>query len=147
MFQCIDATVQDIPVIQKIAEETWWPTYSSILPAEQLRYMLDKIYATEVLSEHMKKRTQKFLLLMEDTSPEGFAAYGPRPEDPRTFKLHKLYVRPQNHGKGFGKKLIDEVRARVLREGGKVLDLNVNRFNPAKMFYEKIGFTIIREED
>jgi diamine N-acetyltransferase len=28
-----------------------------------------------------------------------------------------------------------------------ILDLNVNRHNPAKSFYEKIGFTVLREED
>jgi ribosomal protein S18 acetylase RimI-like enzyme len=28
-----------------------------------------------------------------------------------------------------------------------VLDLNVNRNNQAKHFYEKIGFNVIREED
>jgi ribosomal protein S18 acetylase RimI-like enzyme len=31
--------------------------------------------------------------------------------------------------------------------GGDVLLLNVNRNNPAKSFYKKLGFTVIKEDD
>jgi diamine N-acetyltransferase len=56
-------------------------------------------------------------------------------------------VLPENHGKGFGKILVDEVVRRVSLDGGQTLDLNVNRFNKAKHFYEKLGFKVIGEED
>jgi diamine N-acetyltransferase len=147
MFECIDATTDDISVIQKIAEETWWATYSPIIPDHQIRYMLEKIYSTDELTTSMKSGKQKFILLRSTNAIEGFAAFGRRPENPQVYKLHKLYVLPHNHGKGLGKKLIDEVMGRVVAEGGQTLDLNVNRYNPAKTFYEKIGFRVVREED
>lgn len=31
--------------------------------------------------------------------------------------------------------------------GAENLDLNVNRYNKARFFYEKVGFVIIKEED
>jgi diamine N-acetyltransferase len=147
MTSIVDATTSDIPVIQSIAEKTWWPTYSPILSSEQLSYMLAAIYSTEALKKAMTEKTQEFILLMEDQQPVAFAAYGARPTDPDVYKLHKLYVLPSAHGKGYGRKLLDEIAARLRSRNITKLDLNVNRFNPAKSFYERTGFKIIREED
>ena len=147
MYRFIDATPDEIPAIQDVAEKTWWPTYSSIITAEQIRYMLDHIYSTEVLTQVMSTESQKFILLEADGKIQAFAAYGPRPEDGSIFKLHKIYVLPENHGRGYGKILIDEVKRRVQSAGGQMLDLNVNRHNPARGFYEKLGFQTIAEED
>jgi ribosomal protein S18 acetylase RimI-like enzyme len=54
---------------------------------------------------------------------------------------------PQSQGKGTGKFVINEILKAIIIKGGKALQLNVNRNNRAKEFYEKLGFTIIREED
>ncbi|RZL05186.1 MAG: GNAT family N-acetyltransferase, partial [Pedobacter sp.] len=58
------------------------------------------------------------------------------------YKLHKLYVLPEMHGKGIGKILMNEVLNQVKRLGGRALHLNVNKKNKAKTFYEKAGFEI-----
>jgi ribosomal protein S18 acetylase RimI-like enzyme len=63
------------------------------------------------------------------------------------YKIHKLYVHPMLHGKGFGRKLLDRIIHDVKPKGAKAIQLNVNRNNPAKIFYENYGFTIIGEED
>ena len=147
MTSIVDATTSDIPAIQSIAEKTWWPTYSPILSSEQLSYMLSVIYSHDMLSKVMTDGSQQFILLKENEKPVGFAAFGKRPDDDNVFKLHKLYVLPETHGKGFGKKLIDEIVARLRRQKISRLDLNVNRYNSAKNFYEKVGFKMIREED
>jgi ribosomal protein S18 acetylase RimI-like enzyme len=147
MIKVVNASVERIPEIQKIAEETWWPTYSQILTAEQLRYMLDTIYSKSSLSESMANGTQQFIVLEENDVVQGFASYGRRPENEMIFKLHKIYVKPGNQGKGYGKMLMDEVVDRIKQKQARALDLNVNRFNKAKTFYEKLGFSVIREED
>jgi GNAT superfamily N-acetyltransferase len=147
MIKIENASVKDIPIIQQIAEETWWPTYSPILPKEQIRYMLDAIYSGEVLQEVMQNASQKFILLIDEKGPQGFASYGRRSNDLQVYKLHKVYILPANHGKGYGTLLIDEVKRRIADLHSYTLDLNVNRYNPAKSFYEKIGFRIIGEED
>ncbi len=142
-----EAALNDIRVIAALAERTWWPTYSPILTSEQIRYMLDHIYSESSLRNAIENDNQKFLLLYENDSPHGFASFGMRPDAPHVHKLHKIYVLPEDQGKGYGKKLIEEV-IRLIKEKGKhILDLNVNRYNPAKAFYEKMGFKVIQEED
>jgi ribosomal protein S18 acetylase RimI-like enzyme len=147
MIRIVDAAINDIPVIQKLAEETWWPTYSSIVSEVQIRYMLDAIYSQTALENVMKNGSQTFLLLYNDEEVQGFAAFGPKIGNSHVFKLHKLYVLPQTHGKGYGRLLIEEVKRRLLVQAIYTMDLNVNRFNKARAFYEKIGFKVIGEED
>jgi diamine N-acetyltransferase len=147
MYHIMDAGTDDIPIIQDIAEKTWWPTYSTIISDQQIRYMLGTIYSSETLTEVMRNGSQKFIFVQDHDHFQGFAAYGARAENDRIFKLHKLYVLPGNQGKGYGRFLIGEVKQRASNSGCHSLDLNVNRQNPAKRFYEKLGFTVIGEED
>jgi len=147
MIKFLDAGQTDIPVIQDIAERTWWPTYSKILSKEEIRYMLDILYNTETISETMSNGSQHYILLNNNFGPQGFASFGRRKENPQVGKLHKIYVLPENHGKGYGRLLIEEVKKRLTIENIQILDLNVNRYNKAKEFYEKMGFSVIKEED
>ena len=146
MVRIVNASAKDIPLIQEIADDTWWPTYSTILTTEQINYMLNAIYSTEALQKVMKNGSQNFLILYDERGPQAFAAYGLRKDDLSVCKLHKIYVRPDNQGKGYGKMLIEEVK-KYLDQTVDCLDLNVNRYNPARSFYQKIGFKIIGEED
>jgi ribosomal protein S18 acetylase RimI-like enzyme len=147
MIKIIEATEADIPLIITISQKTWPVAYASILSPEQMRFMLDTIYSAKALEEVMRDQSQRFLLLKDNSKFQGFASFGPRNEEPGIFKLHKIYILPHNQGKGYGRMLIDEVKRQLLNQGVKTLDLNVNRYNPAKDFYEKLGFKIIREED
>ena len=147
MFIISQAAESDIPAIIEIAEKTWWQTYSSLLTSEQIRYMLNALYAPETIQKDMRAGTQTYLLIQDDHLPQGFASFGRRKDEQGVFKIHKLYVLPDKQGKGYGKALIQEIKNRLLRENIHKLDLNVNRFNPARHFYEKIGFGLLREED
>ncbi len=147
MYIIREADLNDVATIREIANQTWWPTYGTILSAEQIIYMLDVLYSEEKIASQIANREQSFLVLVEDEQPVAFAAYSPRDEDPEIYKLHKLYCLPQTQGKGYGKILINAVEAKVIAAGKHVLDLNVNRFNKARNFYEKMGFEVVYEED
>lgn len=147
MTEIIEATTAEIPIISEIAETTWIATYSSILSQEELRFMLDSLYNAKELLRITKDGSQIFLLLKDKHGYQGFASFGPRSEDPGIFKIHKLYILPGNQGKGYGTFLIEEIKRRLIVQGVRTLDLNVNRYNPAQEFYKKLGFKIIREED
>jgi diamine N-acetyltransferase len=134
----------DIPAILAIIEQTWEPTYKTILSLEQVRYMQAEIYNPLALERQMAEG-QEFFILFSAGQPAGFAACSP--VDPDTFKLNKLYVDPAFQGKKYGQLLIQRVELEVRRRGGAYLILNVNRFNQAKSFYEKLGYAVIREED
>jgi len=147
MYQIRQATIADVEIIRQIAEETWWTAYGPILASEQIAFMLGEIYSTQKVTAQIEDNLQTYLLLIEDGQPVAFAAYSPREEDSEIYKLHKLYCLPVTQGKGCGKILIDEVCKQTLEAGKHTLDLNVNRYNKAKTFYEKMGFEVIYEED
>jgi len=147
MYLIRQATLKDVEIIRRIAEETWRDAYAPILATEQLDYMLGELYSAQRLSHQIVNNLQTFLLMVDDEQPVAFAAFSPRDEDAEVYKLHKLYCLPLTQGKGYGKILIETVSYEVLKAGKHTLDLNVNRHNKAKNFYEKMGFKVIYEED
>ena len=147
MVEIIDADSTHIHAIAEIAETTWAATYSTLLTPAAMRYMLDTLYNEEELLRIIEKGSQKFIIIKDNEGYQGFASYGVRMENPLVYKLHKIYVLPGNQGKGYGKLLMEEVKKQVGTRGGTMLDLNVNRQNPAQDFYKKLGFRIIRQED
>ncbi|QJW89936.1 GNAT family N-acetyltransferase [Spirosoma taeanense] len=137
----------DIPAIIQLQQQIWEPTYRAILSADQITYMFEAMYSPEVLANQMTTQGHTFVLAEDADQLLGFAAFAPlEPESP-IFKLHKIYVLPVTQGTGLGKHLLSEVESRCRSLGGTELLLNVNRYNPARGFYEKQGFRVIREED
>jgi GNAT superfamily N-acetyltransferase len=147
MYLIREATAADVDTILQIANDTWWPTYGQILSKEQVNYMLQTIYSAENISAQIQSRSQIYLLLIEDDKPVAFAAYSQREDNADIYKLHKLYCLPVTQGKGYGKILMNTVAKKAKEAGKYTLDLNVNRYNNAKGFYEKMGFSVVYEED
>jgi ribosomal protein S18 acetylase RimI-like enzyme len=147
MIRILNATLSDVETIRQIAEKTWWPAYGEILTHVQIRYMLDVIYSENALKASMDHGHQQFIMLCDDDVVQGFASFAKTTDDDTVYKLHKLYVLPENPGKGYGTALVHEVIDRLLSKNIHTLVLNVNRNNKAKRFYEKLGFQIISEED
>lgn len=146
MITITEARAKDAAIICDIAERTWPDAYGEILSREQIRYMLDTIYDEESIRRQITG-DHVYLLLLQEDKPVAFADYGPRQEDPEVYKLHKIYCLPETQGKGYGRILTEEVCKRVVEAGKSVLELNVNRHNKAKSFYEKMGFSIAYQED
>lgn len=138
------ASPEDITLIRSMALQVWPQTYAHILTQQQINYMLDKMYSEKALRDQMDKQHQ-FIIVYNAGIPVGFASYNQI--EPGTYKLQKIYILPKQQGKGTGRFIIDQVIRDILPQGAHALQLNVNRFNEAKNFYEKLGFKIIREED
>jgi len=144
MIEIKKVGTESIPVIKAIAEITWPVAYGEILTPEQLRYMLDLIYSESALEDQMQKG-QQFIIAYDDNKAVAFAAYSPKENTPSIYKLHKIYILPNQQGKGLGKLLVDYIVSDIAP--CTTLHLNVNRHNKARFFYEKLGFKIIKEED
>lgn len=140
------ADVDDLATIGYLAQQIWPGTYQDILPPGQLQYMMDLIYSPDSLQQQMSRHKHHFLLVELDGEPVGFASYSALKE-PGVFKLHKLYVHPKTQGKGIGKTIIDFIVDQLPRPEATILRLNVNRYNKARQFYEKMGFIVTKEED
>lgn len=140
------ASKEDIATIQQLAEEIWPKAYGTIISAAQLRYMLNLIYSEASLTIQIEKGHQ-FILAMENNTAIGFASFSQKNEiENTTFRLHKIYVLPDTTTKGIGSFLLSYVCNESMQQGATQLELNVNKYNPAKQFYLKKGFTVLRDE-
>ena len=140
----VKASEKDIPLIQQLTYAVWPYTYKDILTQEQVDYMLNMMYSTSALSKQMNDGHQ-FIFIQEENKNIAFASYAYYKSS--VYKLHKIYALPDQQGKGIGKFIINHITAQIKPLGATVLQLNVNRYNKAKGFYEKLGFKIISEED
>ena len=139
--------LEDINTIGFLAQQIWPETYGAILPAEQLQYMLNLFYSPASLRRQMVEEQHQFLIVEQDEEEAiGFASWSVAAE-PGVYKLHKLYVLPGQQGKGLGRALLQYIFEAIQPEGATILRLNVNRYNKARQFYEKMGFTVVKEED
>jgi ribosomal protein S18 acetylase RimI-like enzyme len=145
MIKIIDATANDFKIIQNIAHQTWPIAYGEILQKAQLDYMLGAFYNEEALKDSVANKGHYFILAKEGEETLGFASYEHHYNQLNQTKIHKIYILPQTQGKGIGKKLIDFVENRAKENHSAVLSLNVNRFNKALHFYQKLGFEIVEE--
>lgn len=139
------ANVNDLTTVEQLAREIWPVAYDGIVPPQQLAYMLDLIYNNAALRHQLLNQQHIFLMVELEGKPVGFAAYAT--VAPGVSKLHKLYVHQNTQGRGIGKQLIDHIIAQLRSQSFHTLRLNVNRYNKARFFYEKLGFVIQKEED
>jgi ribosomal protein S18 acetylase RimI-like enzyme len=144
MFNIKTASNSDIHLIRELTFKIWPQTYAAILSQQQIDYMLDMMYSEESLKKQMDEGS-RFIIVYDEKEPVGFAAY--QEIKPTTWKLHKIYILTTQQGKGTGKFVIDHIIKEIQPQGATALQLQVNRHNKARSFYEKIGFTVIEEAD
>lgn len=134
-----------LAVVQKMAYRIWPTAFKDILTAAQISYMLDWMYSISAL-EKQYDAGHRFIMAYAESQCAGYAAYEITPLA-KEAKLHKIYLLSSIQGRGIGRLLIEEVISRARQSGAEVLRLNVNRYNKAVTFYEKLGFRIIEEQD
>lgn len=139
-----NATINDIPLIRELTFKVWPQTYAAIISKEQINFMLEMMYSEASLQQQMNDGCQ-FIIVNDEDEPVGFAAY--QETTPSVFKLHKIYVLSSQQGKGTGGLVIHYIFDTIKQMGATALQLQVNRNNKAKNFYEKLGFTVIQEAD
>jgi ribosomal protein S18 acetylase RimI-like enzyme len=147
MIKCI-VDCKDFETIRQIAFETWPIAYGKIITKEQLNYMLEKIYAITSLQHQQENLGHRFILAVDENNAAiGFASFSTVENQKNHHRLHKLYVLPNQQQKGIGKLLLEAIYSDIKKNGEGSIELNVNRYNNALAFYQKLGFEILREED
>ena len=142
MLSVHKATAADIPLIRELTFEIWPKTYNSIISKEQIVYMLDLMYNPAVLQKQMDEDGCTFIIVYDDKEPVAFASY--IETELQLWKLNKIYILPSQQGKGTGKFIINYIVDEIKNKQAKALQLQVNRQNNAKDFYERLGFKIIQ---
>jgi len=141
MFEIKKAGIDDIPLIRELTFRVWPQTYASILSQEQIDYMLEMMYSVNSLKDQMTEQECQFIIVYDAGNPVGFASYSE--EDFKRWKINKIYVLQNQQGKGTGKYVINYIIEEIKKQNAVSLFLQVNRYNNAKTFYERLGFTEI----
>lgn len=147
MRQIRKAGLEDILLLRTLTFATWPQTYSNIISKDQIDYMLDKMYSPASLQKQMQEDGCTFIIVYDDAEPVAFASYAHHETEPGTWKLNKIYILPSQQGKGTGKFIIQYVVDEIKAKHAKSLQLQVNRENKAKYFYERLGFKVIQTAD
>jgi GNAT superfamily N-acetyltransferase len=140
------SSTNDIPLIQQLSKEIWNKVYPAIISQEQIDFMLQMMYSDASLQQQMTELNHHFIILYFNGIPIGFASYSVKSSlEPDIIRLNKLYLQPAHHGKGHGKAMIEYIVKEAKQLAGSMLELNVNKYNPAVSFYKKQGFVIASE--
>ena len=145
MLSITKATTADIPLIRQLTFAIWPKTYSDVISKEQIDYMLEMMYNPATLQKQIEEDGCTFIIVYDDTEPVAFASYNET--EPQLWKLNKIYILQSQQGKGTGKFIINYIVDEIKIKHAKALQLQVNRQNKAKDFYERLGFKIIKTAD
>ena len=161
MFTYRRATTDDIELIRSIAKVAFPATYSTIISAEQIDYMMEWMYSAKKLQQEISGNIT-YLLAEVDGRTVGYLSFGPdegaedcaaaalsaaAPGQGRLFHLHKIYLLPEAQGGGNGKRLFMAGEREMRLAGATAFELNVNRGNPALGFYRHLGMQLSRSGD
>ena len=144
MIEKIDES--KLSFVLEIANITWPIAFGDILSKEQLDYMMDMMYRLDVLESQLLVG-HEFYLFNYDGQAIGFMGLEPNYNDIAQLKIHKLYILPAYQGKNIGEQFIQLAEKRAKELNQDLLTLNVNRYNKALNFYEKLGFKNVKTID
>jgi GNAT superfamily N-acetyltransferase len=141
-IEIVPADEEHLPALAALAGVIWRQHYPGIISLSQIEYMLGQMYAVETLRTQLCEQGIRFVRLLVGGRFVGFASFGPQAE-PGVFKLHKCYLLPEFHGRGFGTSLLQHCEGEVRRSGAEKLILAVNRQNvKAIAAYCRNGFAV-----
>lgn len=139
-----DAGEADCALIRSLAWRVFPHTYSDILGDDQILYMMEWMYSVANLMKQMSEGHRFFIAFWEGAEC-GYLSVDREGAD--LFHLQKIYVLPEFQGLHIGEALFGKAveYVRLVHGAGPCrMELNVNRSNPARGFYEKLG---MREVD
>ena len=138
------AEKKDIELIRELADKSWRSAYADILSKAQIDYMLKLMYSAEEIGLHLTNPNYHYYLIFDENKAVGFLGFETNYE-PKTTKLHRIYLLPEAKGKGIGKKSLTFLKEKVATSGDVKIILNVNKNNAARQVYESQGFRVSKE--
>ena len=145
-FELKEATTNDITHISRLGHDIWREVYPLIIGSAQVEYMLEKMYNYAALEEQMKDLGHKFFIAMFSGHEVGFVSFSlHHGELANRTRIHKLYLLPSMQGKGLGAQMVKYVETLSKENNDLMLELNVNKYNPALHFYHRLGFAIEKD--
>jgi GNAT superfamily N-acetyltransferase len=132
------ATIQDVPVLRRLADRIWRVSYAGTISDAQMEYMLAWMYSEETIKHELADDVH-WEIVRHDGNDAGyfsmtFASDG-------IAKLNKLYLVPELQGRGLGQVILARVFSLAAQHGACEVRLQVNKGNTrAQSAYERFGF-------
>ena len=131
---------RDIPQVQKVAQISWFATYTGIIPVRVQKNFLKRVYSRKALKSRLKDTV--VYVAEVNRAIIGFANYSNVTNERQT-ELGALYLIPDYQGQGIGTALI---RLGFCELGAKEIHLTVEKNNKkARAFYAAKGFQVVEE--
>lgn len=139
------ATLQDLPLLYKLAKEIWIPTFAPLFTEIQLSALFAGMYNDELLTQWISQKGNELYFIYASSDAIGYMAVEKHPE---VLKLDKIYIHPSTQGKGYGGIAMNKIEQIAIEAGLLTIQLRVNRGNAlAIAFYKNRNFTITESID
>lgn len=129
--------------LSAVATEIVKEHYDPIIGPTMNDYMIQMFQSVPAVTQQLQTGCQ-YYFVKKNGAILGFLAYYLRGE---SLYLSKFYLYKHQRGNGYSRQMLDFLIQTAKDDGLKAIELNVNRNNPAIQVYQKLGFTVIREED
>ena len=140
--------VDDAEAIERVRTDTWRDAYRGLMP-DSLLDGLD-YDATRRRAQMSALAPQHFVLVAEDDGAVvGFCIGGRArpPEERFVGEVYAIYVRPEHHGHGIGRAMLQAAAKELVERGYLSMIIWVLRENaPSRRFYERMGGIYVRDE-
>lgn len=134
-----DARREDATAVRRVAQASWHAAYDDLLGPATVDERVDAWYAPDAVADDVDRGERPFLVA-DDGGVVGFAVAVPG-DEPAGWQLYRLYVHPDEWGRGIGTRLLAALEARLRDRGGERLELTTLADNEvAVRFYERRGF-------
>jgi ribosomal protein S18 acetylase RimI-like enzyme len=148
MFTIRPATLPDAPAIAHVQVQTWRTAYRGIVADDFLdAYSVDDRTSrwTEIIQQ---PEQASFVAEVEGYGVVGFANGGPERDGREDFRgeLCGLYVLPDRHGQGIGRRLVATFACWLSDSGFDSMLVWVLADNPSRRFYERLGGQFVAEK-
>lgn len=148
----IDTTLQlkalethDQAELLTLMQTIYPPVYGHLWEDGSLKY-LKKIYGESNFQQELSEGATHYLRVYVEEVPSGVlrvihSRKCPDFPERSAMKLQRIFLHPETHGKGIGKKIMDWVVDQAKQEGKDLLWLEcMDTQQQALRFYEKMGF-------
>lgn len=134
---------QEIKQMSEMATDILRDYYDPIIGKEQNDYMLKMFQSEEAIRNQLSHGYRYYFVRDDNGKDLGFVAFYPREN---ALYLSKFYLYKDQRGKGYARSILEFLKAQAKELDLGRIELNVNRNNDTRFIYEKLGFTVAREE-
>ncbi len=134
---------QEIKQMSEMATDILRDYYDPIIGKEQNDYMLNMFQSVASIRDQLAHGYHYYFVRDDDGKNLGFFAFYPRGN---ALYLSKFYLYKDQRGKGYARTILEFLKTQAKELDLGRIELNVNRNNDTIFIYEKLGFTVAREE-